>query len=123
MADIKEQMYPDIDLLKIILKDKSTGLFIRWATNNYESYGSSYKAEQQIFPELIAGDNIEIVKPRVKKDLVNQQRRTRDKAEVFTPSWICNQQNNLIDEAWFGRRDVFNAISGNEWITNNALTK
>ena len=29
-------------------------------------------------------------------------------AEVFTPSWICNAQNNLIDEAWFGRKDVFN---------------
>ena len=29
-------------------------------------------------------------------------------AEVFTPSWICNTQNNLIDEAWFGRKDVFN---------------
>lgn len=30
-------------------------------------------------------------------------------AEVFTPSWVCNAQNNLIDEAWFGRKDVFNA--------------
>ena len=29
-------------------------------------------------------------------------------AEVFTPSWVCNAQNNLIDEAWFGRKDVFN---------------
>jgi hypothetical protein len=29
-------------------------------------------------------------------------------AEVFTPSWICNAQNNLIDNAWFGKRNVFN---------------
>lgn len=29
-------------------------------------------------------------------------------AEVFTPSWICNAQNNLIDNAWFGKEDVFN---------------
>jgi hypothetical protein len=29
-------------------------------------------------------------------------------AEVFTPAWVCNAQNNLIDEAWFGRKDVFN---------------
>lgn len=27
---------------------------------------------------------------------------------MFTPSWVCNAQNNLIDEAWFGRKDVFN---------------
>ncbi len=29
-------------------------------------------------------------------------------AEVFTPAWICNKQNNLIDNAWFGRDNVFN---------------
>jgi hypothetical protein len=29
-------------------------------------------------------------------------------AEVFTPSWICNKQNNLVDDAWFGRENVFN---------------
>lgn len=29
-------------------------------------------------------------------------------AEVFTPSWICNKQNNLVDNAWFGRDNVFN---------------
>ena len=29
-------------------------------------------------------------------------------AEVFTPSWVCNAQNNLIDNAWFGREGVFN---------------
>jgi hypothetical protein len=29
-------------------------------------------------------------------------------AEVFTPSWVCNAQNNLVDNAWFGREGVFN---------------
>lgn len=32
-------------------------------------------------------------------------------AEVFTPSWVCNAQNNLIDDAWFGKQGVFNAES------------
>ena len=27
---------------------------------------------------------------------------------MFTPSWVCNAQNNLIDDAWFGRKGVFN---------------
>ena len=35
-------------------------------------------------------------------------------AEVFTPSWICNAQNNLIDNAWFERKDVFNKEISNE---------
>ena len=44
-------------------------------------------------------------------------------AEVFTPSWVCNAQNNLIDEAWFGRKDVFNTEYTSEdgthgWGTN-----
>ena len=30
-------------------------------------------------------------------------------AEVFTPSWICNAQNNLVDDAWFGKKNVFNS--------------
>lgn len=44
-------------------------------------------------------------------------------AEVFTPSWICNTQNNLIDEAWFGRKNVFNTEivtqdGSHSWVTN-----
>lgn len=49
-----------------------------------------------------------MVMPRVLKHRDTQSTRSREMAEVFTPSWICNAQNNLIDEAWFGRKDVFN---------------
>lgn len=34
-------------------------------------------------------------------------------AEVFTPSWICNKQNNLVDNAWFGHENVFNTEKDN----------
>jgi hypothetical protein len=42
-------------------------------------------------------------------------------AEVFTPSWVCNAQNNLVDEAWFGRKDVFNTENSEKhvWQTNS----
>ncbi len=56
----------------------------------------------------ITGDNGYIIMPRVQKDKLLQKNRSRDMAEVFTPSWICNAQNNLIDTAWFGRENVFN---------------
>lgn len=37
---------------------------------------------------------------------------------MFTPSWICNNQNNLVDEAWFGRKNVFNESNDNKtWTT------
>ena len=43
--------------------------------------------------------------------------RARGRAEVFTPAWVCNEQNNLIDAAWFGRPEVFNRSEGRSWRT------
>lgn len=54
--------------------------------------------------------------PRVSKSLEQQAERTRKKAEVFTPSWICNKMNNHCDEEWFGRPNVFNTEDGQSWI-------
>lgn len=118
--DIPEQSIADmsLDLMKILLKDKSTGKYILWATDNYKKYGDAYLPSQEIRPELITGKNTNIVQPRVSKSQSEQMKRTRDKAEVFTPSWICNKQNNLIDDAWFGRTAVFNQTEGNTWIVN-----
>jgi hypothetical protein len=46
--------------------------------------------------------------PRVHKDKILQLSRSKEMAEVFTPSWICNAQNNLVDNSWFGKRCIFN---------------
>lgn len=103
--DIREQ-YPDV--LEILLRDHTTQNNILWATDNYNDIGKGYEYNSQILPELITGERGDIIMPRVKKDKDLQQLRVRDMAEVFTPSWICNAQNNLIDDAWFGRKNVFN---------------
>ena len=105
-------------LLKLLLKDRTTGHNIRWATDNYVQYGYDYAAECEIKPHLITGVHANIIQPRVAKVQEEQFKRTRDKAEVFTPSWICNEQNNLVDEAWFNRKNVFNHTVDNGWITN-----
>ena len=52
------------------------------------------------------------------KSKKEQQSRIKNKAEVFTPSWICNKQNNLVDNAWFGRENVFNKEIEQTWETN-----
>ena len=89
--------------------DKNADAFIIWATNDYvEDNGDEYRFECEIRPELVTGDHRYIIMPRVLKDKYQQIKRAKDKAEVFTPSWVCNAQNNLIDEAWFGRKGVFN---------------
>lgn len=109
--DIKEnkilKKWPE--LLDILLCDRTTKKNIFWATDIYENqYGHRYSFKSQIKPGLITGYNGQIIKPRVAKSKKQQQARVKDKAEVFTPSWICNKQNNLVDNEWFGRSDIFN---------------
>ena len=97
--------------------DQKKVVNIFWATSDYEDaiknadgevVTEGYRYDDEIKPENITGQFRRIVMPRVLKDKQAQIDRTKDKAEVFTPSWVCNAQNNLIDEAWFGRKDVFN---------------
>ena len=81
---------------------------IVWATDNYNARGDGYLETDEIEADKITHRKNRIVRPRAVKSKAEQQRRIKQKAEVFTPSWVCNKQNNLIDEAWFGRKDVFN---------------
>lgn len=100
------EKYPDI--LDILLRDQTTQKNIFWATDNYEHLGDSYKSDSEILPDLITGEKGNVIMPRVHKDKVLQLSRSKEMAEVFTPSWICNAQNNLVDNSWFGREGVFN---------------
>lgn len=108
------------DLLGILLKDKTTGKNIIWATEDYQSLGEGYGTEDEIQVTAITGENESVIKPRTEKAKDKQTARVRNKAEVFTPSWICNEMNNLLDADWFGRRDVFNTESEKSWVTNEA---
>ena len=118
--DVIEQNIADYSdpLLKILLIDRTTGRNIIWASDDYSYLGELYQAQKQIMPDLIIGNNTRLIQPRTAKTETSQISRTRDKAEVFTPSWVCNAQNNLIDEAWFGRKNVFNVPGGVIWRTN-----
>ena len=102
-------------LLDILLADRTTGLHIVWGTEDYAEFGDEYKADQEIKLALITGQYEGIIQPRTLKEHKWQQGRTREKAEVFTPSWVCNAQNNLVDDAWFKREAVFNVTDGHSW--------
>jgi hypothetical protein len=112
------EKYPEV--LDILLQDQTTQNNIIWATSNYEYLGEYYSESKPINSEHITGINGNVIMPRVQKDEMLQQSRVKNMAEVFTPSWICNDQNNLIDNAWFERKNVFNKeISGEKkWKTN-----
>ena len=88
------------EVLVTLLRDHTTGRNIFWATHDYEGLGSAYAYHSEILPELITGERGMVVQPRVRKTKANQTDRSKDMAEVFTPSWICNAQNNLVEQAW-----------------------
>ena len=75
---------------------------IVWATDSYTSRGKDYAPDYPILLHLITGNNGHVIQPRAAKTREEQTARTKGKAEVFTPAWICNAQNNLVDNAWFG---------------------
>lgn len=39
-----------------------------------------------------------------------QQLQLREMAEVFTPTWLCNEMYNEADAGWFVRSNVFNTV-------------
>ena len=95
-------------ILDMLLIDRTTGENIIWATDDYAALGDSYTFHEHITPELITGENNNVIQPRVIKTWKEQVGRTKRMAEVFTPSWVCNSMANLLDKAWFGREEVFN---------------
>jgi hypothetical protein len=109
-VDINEDLILnyDAEVLDTLLRDHTTQRNIFWATSDYEGLGKGFEYSSPILPELITGKYIKVIRPRTLKARELQSARAREMAEVFTPSWVCNAQNNLIDEAWFGRKDVFN---------------
>lgn len=109
--------FPVQPVLEILLKDKTTQKNIIWATSSYEEFGINYADEKQMTVMALTGLNSIMLQPRIMKAIEQQQERTKSKAEVFTPSWICNRMNNYCDEEWFGRKDVFNIEDGQEWKT------
>lgn len=116
--DIKENYIYKLDneLLEMLLKDHSSKKNIIWATDNYAHKGFGYQFSDEISIMSITGHNGGVIKPRIEKSKKEQAERIRNKAEVFTPSWICNKQNNLIDNAWFGTDYVFNEEIDKTWI-------
>lgn len=103
----------DPKILGRLLADKTTGKNIIWATDSYSDLGDAYQRNQQIQLDHIHRTNL--LQPRIFKSQEIQKERTKKKAEVFTPAWICNLMNNQIDEELFGRQNVFNRQTDKSW--------
>ncbi len=103
--------------LPVLLQDKTTKKNIVFGTDSYEELGESYGAEAEI--TVASLDAIDL-KPRILKSQEEQDLRTRKKAEVFTPAWLCCKMNNHCDDEWFEETDVFNHLQGEIWTPTDA---
>lgn len=101
------QRYP-MPILETLLRDRSAGRNIIWADNEYEALGQGYMGDDEITTAKVTGLASGVIKPRIAKAQERQSQRTKSRAEVFTPSWLCNQMNNDIDAEWFDCREAFN---------------
>lgn len=106
-------------ILEILLLDRTSKKNIIWASNNYLRHG--YNPNDHISIESITKRKSRIIKPRINKSQTEQRKRSKDMAEVFTPSWICNKQNNLIDNDWFGYSNAFNKETDETWISTDKV--
>ena len=92
-------------VLDTLLKDRSTGKNIIWATDPPDELQTvMYEPvtdRSQITTQQLRLTHYEVVLPRMMKQTDTQQQRTRKKGEVFSPAWVCNKMNNALDADWF----------------------
>ncbi len=110
--------YPGV--LEILLLDRTTKKNLLYATSNYQNKG--YNEKDYIEFASLVNSKKTLIKPRIEKSVAEQKKRSKDMAEVFTPSWVCNIQNNLIDDEWFGCKGSFNVETEQGWkVTDKVI--
>lgn len=101
-------------LLDILLRDRTTGRNIIWATDSYVKYGKEFAPKRQMNPQLVTGVYGKLIQPRAAKSLAEQRQRTKDKAEVFTPLDVVDQMNKSVD--WAGDIRVPDATNWQDYV-------
>lgn len=84
-------------LLDVLLSNHIKKKNIVWATDSYKEFGKDFWPKKRIKPDLVTGKYGLLIQPRAAKSLDEQRRRTKDKAEVFTPLKIVDQMNKSVD--------------------------
>ena len=85
------------DLLKILLKDRTTKKNIVWATHSYNLLGKGFAPSDRITPSRVTGNYANLIQPRSEKSKYEQKDRTKIRAEVFTPTWLVEKQNGYVE--------------------------
>lgn len=101
--------------LRQLLIDRTTGDSILWGTDDYMARGEAYERNREIKEALVLVDKATVIETRSRKTFEEQNERTKKRAEVFTPRWICTKMNNFLDEEWIEEADFFKSHSWNDF--------
>lgn len=85
------------NLLDILLMDQTTKTNIIWATDSYDKLGTEFLPNKYVEADLVTGKYGKLIQPRAAKSLDEQRKRTKDKAEVFTPLKIVERINKEVE--------------------------
>lgn len=87
----------DTEITRFLLKDRARDRNILWATDSYKTMGPGYEADTGITLNHLKGKMNELIRPRAQKLVYEQKKRTKGKAEVFTPTWIIKKMVDAAD--------------------------
>lgn len=85
------------DILKILLKDRTTKRNIVWGTSSYDYLGKGFESYSPITVKQLATYD-QLIQPRSEKTRSEQKARTKVNAEVFTPTWLVKKQTDFAEE-------------------------
>ena len=108
-------------VLSELLKDRTTKNNIIWADREYVELGTGYAPYDEITIAKISDRRV--IEPRVVKSIDQQAWRTKESAEVFTPSWLCKQMVDCMDDAFFGEAPAAFEDGAETGLTDNRLQK
>ena len=107
MIDILEDRLPK-EILTELLKDHTTEKNIFWASSDYSELGLGFEVNDIIETHSVTGYYGKVIMPRILKTKAQKKKRTIEKAEIFTPAWVCNDMCNAGDESYRAKDSNFN---------------
>lgn len=115
----------DKNIMKLLLKDNTTKKRLIFATDSYASFG--FRENDEIPFCAVYNENGEppLIKFRFEKDKNTTKKRVKQKGEVFTPAWVCNAQNNMVDNVYLECEGQFNTedTQTHTWQVNKKNVK
>lgn len=97
--DERDTIHKNTNVMKLLLKNNNTNRNIVWATENYQYQGFMPQDEISI-------EDVAIIQPRIQKERKIQLKRTKEKAEVFTPTTVVHQQVDEVIENFIDNRFI-----------------